>query len=216
MDLTNLNVRAFTANSENDKNVYGQLSLFRNPKMREGKITFSVFSKEKRGGPIFEAVFDRAWAAATHLHWGDILKECTAGDKVTANFTKTERDQSGQRKTIKLGSLTYGIDQGMTPYLGVQCNDGAFKFPLRPGFNYAYANDPDPVVQARTCAGAFLSALRDLEQINAQAMMVPAEQQQGGGGGFRGGNRGGGGGGFRNNNNNSGGGSSGGGEGELF
>ena len=200
MDLKNIRAAILYFRSENDRNVYARLSVYRSPQMKEARLSLSVSNSETKGKPIFEATFSRQWCAQTREIWGELAVECTPGAKTVVTCTKSQWDPTTkQRKTIKAGSLTYGIDKGGAPYIGVTTPDGSFKFPLRDDPNFTYADEVNPTLACRTGIKGFLDGVKAGETLVDQALLVPADPsdnqggfRKGGGGGNYGGGNGGG------------------------
>lgn len=194
-DLANVNARLVNMRAEGSKELYAQLSVFRNPKMKEAKFSLGLFSSEKRGAPLMEVVFSRAWIEATRLHWQNLLASNNAGDKVVAVVTKRERTEDRQMKSVKVGSITYGIDQGGRAFIGLSDGSVSAKLPLYPDSNFTYREELKPEDNNRAAVAAWLSYVDAGLNIVNECLKVPAERDDNGGG------RGGGGGNWKGRNN---------------
>lgn len=194
VDLANMNVRMETLPAEGNKNIYAQFSVFRKPNMREARLTLAVFDRERRGKPIFEAVFSPRWVGESIGVWNDLINTPEPDKKeVYPVFKGVFAD--GKRKSENIGQLVYGIDKGGAPYIGVIVGKDAFKFPLRRDPNYGTPDDYAPRLLVAAGGNFLIEIMRGGMDLVNQSRLVPAvDDGRGGNGGGGGYNRGGGGG----------------------
>lgn len=121
-----------------------------------GVMNFSIWDKNKTGGPVFKMEVPPAHVSMARNLWTE-LKKANPGVKFTGEISKFNKET---KKQDPQGSITYGIDDAGVPYIGIQHHQGVNKFPLRGaiGIDYAAANLPPMMLRSGLIDG-FLDAV---------------------------------------------------------
>lgn len=178
--------RLWAENEASNKKIRAEVAVFR------GTMSFSVFDTEKGGGPIFKIGLTSKFAALSKNLLNQ-MKNDAPGTKYTAQITEWD---PAAKQVKQVGSITYGIDEKDTPFVGIQCGAGAFKFPMRTDlkFDISASNIPkkvikdsllDSLIEALTNAGVIAQRLSSFKRA------PNGGGRPGGGGNWGGGNRGG-------------------------
>ena len=174
----------WTAREAQNRDVRADVGVFR------GNLSFSVFDKSKGGAPVFKFPIPRDFSIWTKLTFSHLLT-AAPGTKYSVAM---ETYNPETRTSTSDATVIYGVDTKGTPYVGITCPAGSFKFPLRMGlkFNVGSSGIPDEITRA-----AAIAAFTDVITQDAQGGRLLSNQRRkpkgnGGGGGYNnGGNRGG-------------------------
>ncbi len=119
------------ATAEKEKDVHIALSVFR------GSTTFAVFDRNKTGGPIIKTPnMPRSFIGISKILLAE-LATAAPGKSTTCNINDKWDPVAKKMQTI--GTLTYGVDEQGTPYLGIASNGMRYKFPIRTDLKYDFS-----------------------------------------------------------------------------
>ncbi len=172
------------ATAEKEKDVHIGLSVFR------GAITFAVFDRNKTGGPVIKTPnMPRSFIALCKI----LLTEmATAAPGKTTTCNINDKWDPATKKMQTIGTLTFGVDEQGTPYLGIASNGLRYKFPIRPDLKYDFsgANLDKRITNQAALMG--LSEALSTDAAIASRLSNFKRDPNAGGGNRGGGNRGGG------------------------
>lgn len=191
MSFQKFNSRFWTTNAEKEKGTRLTLSAFRSEVMDNPSLSLAVFVEGGKG-PAFKESLNDNWIVALRVVWEEALRN-GKGYQKTLVINSWDREN---KKAIKKGAITIGIDEQDVPFIGISAPNLTKKFPLTPPFNPDTSSlDLPSNIQHRLGVDPFLMALTKFITASSVAGYSPASRNgnSGGGGGYGGGGRSGGG-----------------------
>lgn len=188
--MSRYNARYWRATAEKDRDTTLQLAAYRGEQMDTPGLSLAVFTKGNNS-PVFKERLNANWIAAFRVLWDEVIR---GGKGSSRTMVSTDWDREN-KKVVKKGAITIGIDEQDVAYFGIQANGITKKFPLMPPFNpdLSSLDLPSPTMH-RICVSPFLEGMEQYSTAVAIAGYTPAKRDGNNGGGNRGG---GGGGGYR-------------------
>lgn len=196
-ELENLNHNGlWECRESGNKDVRIEFGVFR------GTLGMSIFDKTKGGAPVWRTNVPRDMANLIRRIYNHLLNQGEPGTKYPVSVEEWDNQA---RKANTVATLIFGLDTKGSPFLGVTCPAGTFKFVIRMGLKYNVEGSgiPEGMIKAAAVDALTNALVEDAE--TAIRLSKQKGQRPGQGGSNGGGNRGGG--------NYSGGGNSGGGGG---
>lgn len=179
MSFQKFNSRFWTVNAEKEKGTRLTLSAFRSEAMDNPSLSLAVFVEGGRG-PAFKESLNDNWIVALRVVWDEVLR-AGKGNQKTLVINSWDREN---KKSIKKGTVTLGIDEQDVPFIGITAPNLTKKFPLTPPFNPDTSSlDLPASAQHRLGVEPFLLALTKFVNASSVAGYSPASRNGNGAGG---------------------------------
>ena len=187
MSFATFNQRYLSIHAEKEKGTTLTMSAFRSEQMDNPSLSIAIFAEGSKG-PVFKESLNENWIAAIRVVWKDVLAQGKGAQKALV-INSWDREN---KKAVKKGAITLGIDEQDVPFIGITAPNLTKKFPLQTPFNPDVSSlDLSAKLTHELALEPLMAAFRKFETASGFAGYSPAKRNGQQGGGYRGGNGGG-------------------------